>query len=158
RKQGDIDGSLTLLEDNYADAVAELGAGDRRTLQAGLGVVEARGDAGQLASARSLLDDLIRRSRRDADSDMQARLRSASADLGTERFERERALSESAAAVALCAQDGCDARTRILALVTRGNALAGFNDEAAAIPVLEQAVALQRQLFGGPHIEIADTL
>ena len=88
---------------------------------------------------------------------MQARLLSASANLGTERFERERALAESAAAVALCERD-CDARTRILTLVTRGYVLSNFNDENAAIPVLEQAVVVQRQIFDGPHIEIADTL
>ena len=156
RKQGDVGGSLALLEDNYAKAVATLGAADPATLLAGLGVVAGRSDAGQLASARSLLDDLIR-NRHSAPAGVQARLLSASADIGTERFERERALAESSAAVALCTQ-GCDPRTRILVLQTRGNVLANFNDEPAAIPVLEEAISLQRHLYGGPHVEIADTL
>ncbi len=156
RKQGDVRGSLQLLEDNYRNAIATLGLSDPTTLQAGLGLAEARGDGGLRASARPLLDGLIAQSR-GASVALQARLLSASANLGTERFERERALAESAAAVAMCEQD-CDARTRILTLATRGYVLSNFNDEKAAIPVLEQAVVVQRQIFDGPHIEIADTL
>ncbi len=157
RKQGDVRGSLQLLEDNYSNAIATLGVSDPTTLQAGLGLAEARSDGGLRASARPLLDELIAQSRRGASAGLQARLLDASANLGTERFERERALAESAAAVALCEQD-CDARTRILTLATRGNVLSNFNDENAAIPVLEQAVVVQRQVFDGPHVEIADTL
>jgi len=157
RKQGDVRGSLQLLEDNYRNAIATLGVADATTLQAGLGLAEARSDGGLRASARPLLDELIAQSRRGASVGLQARLLSASANLGTERFERERALAESAAAVALCEHD-CDARTRILTLVTRGFVLSNFNDENAAIPVLEQAIVVQRQIFDGPHIEIADTL
>ena len=157
RKQGDVRGSLQLLEDNYRNAIATLGLSDPTTLQAGLGLAEARSDGGLRASARPLLDGLIAQSRRGASVDLQARLLSASANLGTERFERERALAESAAAVALCEQE-CDAHTRVLTLVTRGYVLSNFNDENAAIPVLEQAVVVQRQIFDGPHIEIADTL
>jgi len=157
RKQGDVRGSLQLLEDNYRNAIATLGLSDPTTLQAGLGLAEARSDGGLRASARPLLDGLIAQSRRGASVGLQARLLSASANLGTERFERERALAESAAAVALCEQE-CDAHTRVLTLVTRGYVLSNFNDENAAIPVLEQAVVVQRQIFDGPHIEIADTL
>ena len=157
RKQGDVTGSLQLLEENYRNAIATLGVSDATTLQAGLGLAEARSDGGLRAAARPLLDELIAQSRRGASVGLQARLLSASANLGTERFERERALAESAAAVALCERD-CDARTRILTLVTRGYVLSNFNDENAAIPVLEQAVVVQRQIFDGPHIEIADTL
>ena len=157
RKQGDVRGSLQLLEDNYRNAIATLGVSDATTLQAGLGLAEARSDAGLHASARPLLDELIAQSRHGASAGLQARLLSASANLGTDRFERERALAESAAAVALCERD-CDARTRILTLVTRGYVLSNFNDENAAIPVLEQAVLVQLQIFDGPHIEIADTL
>jgi tetratricopeptide (TPR) repeat protein len=36
--------------------------------------------------------------------------------------------------------------------------LASFNDEPAALPVLEQALTAQRRMFVGPHVEIADTL
>ncbi|HSE13315.1 MAG TPA: tetratricopeptide repeat protein [Rudaea sp.] len=157
RKQGDVKGSLQLLEDNYRNAIASLGATDPTTLQAGLGLAEARSDGGLRASARPLLDELITQSRYAAGPELQARLLVASANLGTERFERERALAESAAAVALCEHD-CDAHTRILTLATRGYVLSNFNDETAAIPVLEQAVIVQRQLFDGPHVEIADTL
>jgi len=157
RKQGDVTGSLQLLEDNYRNAIATLGVSDATTLQAGLGLAEARSDGGLRASARPLLDELIAQSHRGASVGLQARLLSASANLGTERFERERALAESSTAVALCERD-CDARTRILTLVTRGYVLSNFNDENAAIPVLEQAVVVQRQIFDGPHIEIADTL
>ena len=157
RKQGDTHNSLQLLEDNYSNAVATLGASDPATLLAGLGLAESRIEAGLRASARLLLDDLIGKARLAGGSELQARLLSISAFLGTERFERERAFAESAAAVALCAQ-GCDDRTRISTLVTRGVVLSDFNDEPAAIPALEQALQLQRQMFGGPHIEIADTL
>jgi serine/threonine-protein kinase len=157
RKQGDTHNSLQLLEDNYSNAVATLGASDPTTLLAGLGLAESRIEAGLRASARLLLDDLIGKARHVGGRELQARLLSISAFLGTERFERERAFAESAAAVALCAQ-GCDDRTRIATLVTRGIVLSDFNDEPAAIPALEQAVQLQRQMFGGPHIEIANTL
>jgi len=157
RKQGDLTGSLHLLEENYANAVATLGAADPATLSAGLGLAQARIESGEHAAARPLLDDLLRRSVPGADVALQARLLSASADLGTELFERARALSESARAVELCERD-CGQRTRILALVTRGFVLSSFQDEADAIPVLEQAVAEQRRMFAGPHVEIADTL
>jgi serine/threonine-protein kinase len=157
RKQGDTDGSLKLLEENYRNAIVTLGASDPTSLLAGLGLAQTRSEAGLHASARLLLDALIQQGRHAGDIGLQARLLAASANLGTERFERERAFAESAAAVALCAQ-GCDDRTRILALVTRGYVLSSFNDEPAAIPVLEEAVARQREMFGGPHIEVADTL
>jgi hypothetical protein len=48
-------------------------------------------------------------------------------------------------------------RTRILTLVTRGY-VPRTSTTSAAIPVLEQAIVVQRQIFDGPHIEIADTL
>jgi len=155
RKQGDVQGSLRLLEENYRNAVATLGASDQATVLAGLGLAHSRAEAGQSASARQLLDNLLQQAA--ADSALRSRLLSASAELGIERFERQRALAESAVAVAACAVD-CDERTRIQALVTRGNVLSNFNAEPAAIPVLEQAIELQRRMFGGPHIEIADTL
>lgn len=157
RKQGDTRNSLQLLEDNYRTAVATLGASDPATLLAGLGLAQSRIEGGLHASARLLLDDLIDKGRRGAASELLARLLSTSAYLGSERFERERALAESAGAVAICAK-GCNDRTRIVTLVTRGSVLSSFNDEPAAIPVLEQALELQRRLFGGPHVEIADTL
>jgi len=157
RKQGDVQGSLRLLEENYRNAVATLGASDQATVLAGLGLAHSRGDAGQHASARQLLDQLLQQDSVAAGSALRSRLLSASAELAIERFERQRALAESAAAVAACAVD-CDERTRIQTLVTRGSVLSNFNDEPAAIPVLEQAIELQRGMFGGPHIEIADTL
>ena len=157
RKQGDLEGSVRLLEDNYRSAMATLGENDPTTLRAGLGLALARSDAGLRASARPLLDTLIQIGRRSAGPELQARLLSASAALGTERFERERALGESQAALALCSS-GCDAPARVLVLVTRGFVLSSFNDEEAAIPVLEQAVGLQQQMYGGPHIETADTM
>jgi tetratricopeptide (TPR) repeat protein len=157
RKQGDTRNSLQLLEDNYRSAVATLGASDPATLLAGLGLAQSRIEAGLHASARLLIDDLIDKARHAAGIELQARLLSISAFLGTERFERERAFAESEAAVALCAH-GCDDRTHIETLVTRGSVLSVFHDEPAAIPVLEQAVELQRTMFGGPHIETADTI
>ena len=157
RKQGDMNGSLQLLENNYREALAQLGASDRTTLLAGLGLAQARSEAGQLAAARTLYDELLDRSRSVDADELQARLLSASADLGIERFERERALAESARAVELCHQ-ACNERTRILTLVTRGYVLSSFQDDAAAIPVLEEALDQQRRMFGAPHIEIAGTL
>jgi tetratricopeptide (TPR) repeat protein len=157
RKQGDTRNSLQLLEDNYRTAVATLGASDPATLLAGLGLAQSRIEGGLHASARLLLDDLIDKGRHAADSELMARLLGTSAFLGSERFERERALAESASAVAICVK-GCNDRARIMTLVTRGSVLSSFNDEPAAIPVLEQAVELQRRLFGGPHVETADTL
>jgi eukaryotic-like serine/threonine-protein kinase len=157
RKQGDLAGSLRLLEDNYTKAIAMLGPDAPATLQAGLGLAQTRREAGMNAAARALLDELLERGKGGGDAVLQARVLSASADLGTERFERERALSESATAVALCEQ-GCDDRTRILTLVTRGNVLAGFQDDDDAIPVLERAATEQQRMYGGPHVETAATL
>ena len=157
RKQGDVSGSLRLLEENYRNALATLGGSDRASVLAGLGLVHSRSEAGLHAGARQLLDQLLRQNAGAGDGTLQSRLLSASAELGIELFERQRALTESAAAVAACATD-CDERTRVQALITRGSVLSNFNDEPAAIPVLEQAVELQRRMFGGPHIEVADTL
>jgi len=157
RKQGDLSGSLRLLEENYRAAATALGAADPTTLQAGLGLAQALGEAKLNASARGLLNTLLQQSSDSSGRELRARLFSVSAEIGVDRFERERALDESARAVALCTPQ-CDERTRVLTLTTRGNVLASFQDEPAAIPVLEQAVAMQRRMFGGPHVEIADTL
>jgi serine/threonine-protein kinase len=157
RKQGDMNASLKLLEENYRNAIATLGASDPTTLQAGLGLAESESEAKQTTAARPLLDELIRASRVHAGNALRARLLTTSAWLGVERFESERALAESAEAVALCAK-ACDERTRIATLVARGDVLASFNDEPAALPVLEQALTAQRRMFAGPHVEIADTL
>jgi serine/threonine-protein kinase len=155
-KQGDVDGSLQLLERNHRDAVAALGAEDSTALLAGLALAQALGEAKFNAQARSLLDTLLQHST-EAGVELRARLLAASADVSADHFERERALRESAQALAQCEQQ-CDERTRISTLITRGNVLATFQDDAAAIAVLERAATRQRQLFGGPHVEIADTL
>ncbi|HKE47075.1 MAG TPA: tetratricopeptide repeat protein [Rhodanobacteraceae bacterium] len=157
RQQGEINESLALLEENYRNAVATLGMADPTTLQAGLGLAETENEAKQSAAARPLLDELIRASRLHAGNALRARLLTTSSWLGVERFESERALAESAEAVSLCAS-GCDEHTRVETLVARGDVLASFNDEPAALPVLEQALAAQKRMFGGPHVEIADTL
>ena len=155
RKQGERADSLRLLERNYHEAQDQLGARDPVTLQAGLGLAQALSEAELSPQARPLLDALLARSI-NADDQLRARLFSASAQVGTTLFERERALDESAHAVALCTH--CDERVRILALITRGDALASFADEAAAIPVLEEALTAQRRLLGNAHVELADTL
>ena len=155
-KQGDMEGSLRLLERNHRDAVATLGAGDTTALLAGLALAQAQAEAKLSAQGRPLLDTLLQHSA-SADVELRARLLGVSADVAADRFERERALRESAQALALCEQQ-CDERTRITTLITRGNVLATFQDDAAAIAVLERAATMQRQLFGGPHVEIADTL
>jgi tetratricopeptide (TPR) repeat protein len=88
---------------------------------------------------------------------LRARLLEASARLGLDRYEEQRALAESAQALALCEQ-ACSEETRILVRLTRGGALAAFHHDEAAIPFMEQALVLQRQRFDGPHVDIADTL
>jgi serine/threonine-protein kinase len=156
RKQGDLKGSLQLLEQNHREAVAALGASDPTTLLAGLALAQAQGEAKLDTQARLLLDTLLQQGR-SASAELRARLLALSAEVGADHFERERALQESAQALALCTQQ-CDERTRILTLITRGNVLAAFQDDPAAIAVLEQAATMQRRVFGGPHVEIADTL
>jgi serine/threonine-protein kinase len=157
RKQGDLKGSLELLERNYRDALAALGGDDPAVLQAGLGLAQARSENGLHAAARTLLDTLMAHAGSGVGVDLRARLLVASANLGTERFERERAFAESERAVALC-RDDCSERTRIQTLQTRGYVLSNFQDDAAAIPVLEQALAEQERLFGPAHVEVAITL
>jgi serine/threonine protein kinase/tetratricopeptide (TPR) repeat protein len=155
--QGDIDGGVALLDANYRDAGATLGSSHPATLAAGLELALAEVGAGQHAPARVLLDALLHETDRSPDTELRARMLAASAQLGVERFEQTRALDESARALALC-EPACSAPTRVVVQLTRGNVLAAFQHDEAAIPVMEQALILQRTLFDGPHVDIAQTL
>ncbi|MEO7323255.1 MAG: tetratricopeptide repeat protein [Dokdonella sp.] len=155
--QGDLEGSVKLLAANYAYASAQFGTSPPATLLAGLALARAMTDAGQGSEARALLDTLLQTSERLADADLRARILEASAHLGVDRFEQQRSEDESARALALC-ETACSGPTRVMVLLTRGWVLAGFQHDEAAIAVFEQALALQRQLYDGPHVAIADTL
>ncbi|HET6546526.1 MAG TPA: tetratricopeptide repeat protein [Rhodanobacteraceae bacterium] len=155
--QGDLEGSVKLLTANYADASSRLGASQPDTLLAGIALSSALAGAGQRAEARKLLDTLLPAGEQVADPDVSARLLATSARLGVDRFEQQRSEDESARALALC-KSGCSGPTRVMVLLTRGGVLAGFQHDAAAIAVFEQALALQRTLYDGPHVAIADTL
>jgi serine/threonine-protein kinase len=155
--QGDLEGSVKLLDANYADATTTLGATHPTTLDAGLALARAQTDAGQRPQARALLDTLLQQGDRAGTPEQRALLLEASARLGVDRFEQERSEDESRRALALC-ENVCTTPMRVRVLLTRGWVLAGFQHDEAAIPVFEQALALQRTLYEGPHVAIADTL
>jgi eukaryotic-like serine/threonine-protein kinase len=154
RTQGQLKDSVGILDENYHNAIARLGADDAITLSAGLGLAKALTDAGQRPQARTLIDQLLLQ-KSAGDPDLRARLLAASALLAVDRYERERALQESIAAIQMCVQ-GCSESTRIDALLVRGYVLAGFQMDAEAISILEQALQAQRAYYSGPHIAIAD--
>ncbi|MEO8673673.1 MAG: serine/threonine-protein kinase, partial [Tahibacter sp.] len=154
RTQGQLKDSVEILEANYRSATDELGAADAATLAAGLGLAKALMDDGQRAQARALMDQLLLHNSR-GETDLRARLLATSAALAVDRYERERALQESIAAIQLCARD-CSESTRINALLVRGYVLAGFQMDDEAIVILEQALRAQRAYYAGNHVAIAD--
>ncbi|MEO7432368.1 MAG: tetratricopeptide repeat protein [Dokdonella sp.] len=155
--QGDMDGGVALLDANWKAALKALGPSHPTTSMAALELAQAQTAAGQHGPARILIDALLAQTDRSRDADFGARVLSASARLGVERFEQARALDESQRAMELC-EHACTPQTRVVVQLTRGNALAAFQHDEAAIPVIERALALQRTLFDGPHVDIADTL
>ncbi len=156
REQGQLDESVTLLEENHRSATTALGPSHMVTLHGGMGLARALANAGKRDSARTLLDELLTQSARVSDSEIRSRLLSESAGLAVARFERERAFDESAQAVALCMK-ACSEPARILSLLVRGSVLANFQQDAEAIAVFSDAMAAQRAIYFGPHVEIAST-
>ncbi|MEP6881532.1 MAG: serine/threonine-protein kinase [Dokdonella sp.] len=156
REQGDLDGSLALLKKNRASAVSELGVADPAAVVAGIGLAEALAAAGQRQESRDLYETLLKAPSTETPIDVRVRLLTGSVSLAIDRFERERAFEESSEAMALCA-DSCSERMHIETLLVRGNVFFGFQEDAKSIPVLEQALALQRHLYAGPHVAIAAT-
>jgi eukaryotic-like serine/threonine-protein kinase len=155
RTQGAADDSIAVLASNYEDAKATLGAESALSILAGFGLARARVDAGQRPEARTLFDELLLHAE-GASADLRSRLLAASALLGIDRFERDRAQRESIAAIDLCARNACSEPARINALLARGYVLANFQQDEAAIPVMEDALKAQRAYFSGAHIDIAD--
>ena len=155
RTQGKLDESISILDANFRDATARLGRSDAIVLTAGLNLARALVDGGKQKEARELLDQLLSEDSR-AGPDLHSRLLAASALLAVDRFERDRAMTESEAATTTCGRNACTEATRINALLARGYVLAGFQQDAAAVAIMEDALRAQRTLHGGPHIDIAD--
>jgi eukaryotic-like serine/threonine-protein kinase len=155
RTQGAVDESMAVLAPNYEEAKALFGADSPLSVLAGFGLARARIDAGQRPEARTLFDELLLHAAA-ASAELRSRLLAASAMLGIDRFERDRAQRESIAAIDLCARSACSEPARINALLTRGYVLANFQHDEAAIPVMEDALKAQRAYFSGAHIDIAD--
>lgn len=155
RSQGGVDESIELLDANFKDATSRLGASDSATLSVGLLLARALVDDGKRMEARVMFDQLLK-AERSVEPDLHSRLLAASAMLAVDRFERDRAMNESNAAIKACTDHGCTEPTRINALLTRGYVLAGFQQDKAAIAIMEDALAAQHAFFGGPHIDIAD--
>lgn len=154
RTQGQLDESIRLLESNYLEAITILGQSNATTALAGLSLARARINAGQGPAARVLLDQLLQQQGL-ADHDLRSRLLAASSLLAVDRFERERALRESMAAVGECV-NACSEPTRINALLAQGYVLANFQQDEAAIAIMETALTAQRTFFAGAHVDIAD--
>jgi eukaryotic-like serine/threonine-protein kinase len=155
RTQGALDDSLALLASNYEAAKATLGVDNPTTELAGLGLARARVDAGQRPAARALFDELLQH-QASAGPDLRSRLLAASALLGIDRFERDRAGKESIDAITECVKYRCSEPVRINALLARGYVLASFQQDEAAIPIMLDALQAQRAYFTGPHVDIAD--
>ena len=155
RSQGEVDESIELLDANFKDATSRLGASDSTTLSAGAAFAHALVDGGKRVEARAIFDQLLK-AEQSVEPDLHSRLLAASALLAVDRFERERAMNESNAAIHACTDHGCTEPTRINALLTRGYVLAGFQQDKAAIAIMENALTAQHAFFGGPHIDIAD--
>lgn len=156
REQGALDDAVALLTTNRSKAVADLGADHPASILAGIGLAEAQAAAGERTPARELYDTLMKSPMSALAVDVRARLLTGSAMLAIDRFERERAFSESAQAAALCANT-CGERMHIQTVITRGNVLFGFQQDAESIVEMERALALQQRLYAGPHVAIAET-
>ncbi len=156
REQGDLPGSLKLLAANRDTALHEFGPEHAATVLAGIGEAEALMADGKLDRARALFDELLPHAQNDLPLEVRARLLTGSASLAVERFERERAFADSKQAIAIC-ESGCSARMRIQALMVRGLVFASFAQDTEAISVLQHALTLQKVLYAGPHVDIADT-
>ena len=155
RTQGEVEESIGILDANFKDSTSRLGPSDLATLNAGLALGRALVDGGKRAQARVLFDQLLN-VQGNVEPDLHSRLLAASALLAIDRFERERAMAESSAALNACLRGACTESTRINALLTRGYVLAGFQQDEAAIAFMEDALQAQRAFFAGPHIDVAD--
>ena len=155
RGQGEYSRSVELLRGNHDDAVVRLDAADPVRVEAGLVLAKAEELAGDRAQARARLDDLLVVER--LDESMRAQLLATSAQLSAALFQKERALEESVAAVGLCAR-ACNAAIQIEVLLARGDVLAAFYADLSARAPLQKALALQREMYQGPHVAVAETL
>lgn len=156
REQGALDEGVALLAANRANAVAELGTDHPVAILAGIGLAEAQAAAGERTAARELYNTLMKSPMSALAVDVRVRLLTGSAMLAIDRFERERAFAESAQAITLCA-NACSERMRIQSVLARGNVLFGFQQDTESVAMMERALALQQQLYAGPHVAIAET-
>lgn len=154
RSQGKVADSLPLLASNYEESKRLLGPTDPTSVAAGLGLARALVDGGRQAEARTLFDQLLGAAP-STSPELRSRLLAASALLGVERFERERALQESVDAMSACETAQCSEPVRINAMLARGSVLASFQQDSTAIPIMQDALAAQRALYAGPHVDIA---
>lgn len=155
RKQGEYKESVGILEANYKDAVVRLGETSPVTIGAGLALATAFADAHENTQARAWFDRLVTLGGQ-VGTDLYARILSGSALLASDADERSRAFADSDAAMAACAEGGCGELTRIDVLRARARVLASFQQDEDAIPMMEQALLLQRAFYGGAHVLIAE--
>jgi tetratricopeptide (TPR) repeat protein len=152
--QGESERAARLLAGNFAAAEESLAPRDPVRMEAGLMLARAEQAVGRRADARSRTDALL--GLRSRTQPFRSELLAFSAQLAAEMYERARALRESAQATADCEQ--CPALTRARVLLARGDVLAQFQEDAAALGYFEQALDLQRSMHGAQHIAVAETL
>ncbi|MBO9664176.1 serine/threonine-protein kinase [Dokdonella sp.] len=155
-KQGRLQQAEELLEANQREAATLLPAAHPIRAEAGLAHAAVLVDAGRRGEARATMDALLAEWPRANGADLRARALTASVMLRTHELERERALVESAEALDTCAGGACRVPTHIAALIARGEAFSANYDDASAIAPLEAALASQRSLYEGPHVETAN--
>jgi serine/threonine-protein kinase len=154
--QGDVAGSREVLEETYRDAERRLGRQSESTLHAARALAEALILAGDHARARSLLEDLIRRTPAGMPS-VRGQVLMLSAYLHSLKLEGDAALRQAREAVELCRQ-ACPHDELANALTALASAQHTLNQPEAALATWEEILELERRRYGASHLRVANAL
>jgi serine/threonine-protein kinase len=154
--QGDVAASQAVLDETFRDAEQRVGRNADATLLAGRRLAEALILAGEQQRARTLLDELMKRTAGQVTT-VRAQLLTFSAYSHSMQREREASVAQAQEAVALCRR-ACAPDDLADALTALADAQNTFNEFEASAKTYEEVVALERQHHGASHIRVASTL
>jgi len=156
-RQGDIPRASERTAEVRDEAVRVLGSDDPLALEAQLQLVRAHRTAGRYTEARSGIDDLLVRVPDEASELRVGVLRLSGVLAARPEQDAARAARDGERAIALARSMG-DAGVLRQALSDRAIGLVDLGDAAAATPLLEEDLALNRARFGDRHENVARAL
>ena len=152
--QGKFERARELLVSVAAEAKERFGEDDALTLGARRAGAANAVQRGQVAEARSAIEDLLARSK-SMRGDLPLQLLIDSSSLASKERNGSRALRESAHALELARRSSPGANLRY-ALSSRGIALLKFGDDGQAIEIYRELLKVSMTELGGQHVAVAD--